>query len=142
MVCNDMGFYHHEKVSMTKPEREEASSSAPPSYDTLPSNFGIVSLHMSDKIRCIGFDELELDAIQEIVTSSWTKGIAKTRPYNESFEIQVVGNPWNSVVNPDRERRALVRNILRGLYEIGWAFESSITLTRKVTEKGESKSGI
>lgn len=137
---DNMNFDLHKKHDITETYQQETPSSAPPLYDALPSKYGIVSLNMLDKLRFIGFTDVELEAVKELVGSSWSKGINKTRTYNEAFEIQLHGNPWMHQCTPENERRALIRNVLRGLYEIGWIFESSMTLTKKSTEKGEQSS--
>lgn len=117
------------------------STPAPPAYSsTRTGSFATVSLHRFDRIRFVQFPDHDLPRILDIVTTSWSNGIQGTTQYAESFEIKLKGNPWNhatsGAIPGDKQARRLIRQLLEGLYNLGWLFDTGVRLCRKPNEKG------
>ncbi|OJD28100.1 hypothetical protein ACJ73_00497 [Blastomyces percursus] len=103
------------------------------------TNFASVSLHMTDRIRFLGFSSADVTQIYEIVRACWPKGIQSTREYGPSDEIRLCGNPWRPSAWFEDEKtaaRRLVCGLLRGLYDMGWVLKSSVDVLKKEGNKG------
>lgn len=124
------------------------TNEVPPSYGKFESNqlmpvstfrtrFACVSLHMTDRIRLLRFPEADVIHIQDIVRSSWQRGIQELRLYDESNEIKLWGNPWSSSYgNQRREARRLMMGLLQGLFDKGWILKAAVDISKKEFDKG------
>ncbi|EEQ87355.1 uncharacterized protein BDCG_02475 [Blastomyces dermatitidis ER-3] len=102
------------------------------------TNFASVSLHMTDRIRFLGFSSADVTRIYEIIQGCWPKGIQSTREYGPSDEIRLRGNPWRPSAWFEDEKtaaRRLVCGLLRGLYDMGWVLKSSVDVLKKEGNK-------
>ncbi|KAL2384026.1 hypothetical protein RJZ90_002268 [Blastomyces dermatitidis] len=126
------------------------------------TNFASVSLHMTDRIRFLGFSSADVTRIYEIIQGCWPKGIQvrmfsskptpstpskpeigmlSTREYGPSDEIRLRGNPWRPSAWFEDEKtaaRRLVCGLLRGLYDMGWVLKSSVDVLKKEGNKGSA----
>lgn len=91
---------------------------------------------MTDRIRFLQFPDHDIPRLLDIVATSWSNGIQGTRQYAESFEIKLKGNPWIYDAD-DNQARRLIRQLLEGLHDLGWLFETSVRTCKKSSEKGE-----
>ena len=120
----------------------------PPSYgqnetsplvpvSTFRTSFASVSVHMRDRIRLLRFPESDIQRIQEIIRSSWPRGIQDLRPYDQSKEIKLHGNPWASNHDSQKlEARRLVMGLLQGLFDMGWVLKMAVDVSKKEFDKG------
>ncbi|OJD16580.1 hypothetical protein AJ78_03271 [Emergomyces pasteurianus Ep9510] len=98
------------------------------------TNFASVSLHMSDRIRFLGFSSENVTQIRKIIRKCWPKGIQSFRDYGPSDEIRLHGNPWSPSAWFEDEKtaaRRLVCGLLQGLYDMGWVLKASVDVLKK-----------
>lgn len=105
-----------------------------PGY-TFQSRFGSLSLHLSDRIRFLGFPPDVIDMLRQTITQSWPRGISCERPYAGSHEFKLNGYPWDGKGEAGMFARRLVRNVLGALYSVGWILIFSTDISKKETDK-------
>ncbi|PGH00220.1 hypothetical protein GX51_05917 [Blastomyces parvus] len=123
-----------EKRDIARPQ----SQPFPPAATSFRTNFASVSLHMTDRIRFLGFPSADVTRIYEIIRGCWPKGIQSTREYGPSNEIRLLGSPWRPSSWFEDEKtaaRRLVCGLLRGLYEMGWVLKASVDVLKKEGNK-------
>lgn len=167
-MCRSSKLRGSSKV-MSLPEKEESISFLPKSEKTLldlpgtssssqepppyqharsGSKFGIISFHMFDRIRLLGFGEPEILQIRQLVATLHPDGIQDTRNYNESFELKLKGTPWmwdvvtidpnaKSFIEKNHKVRMLTQGLVSGLYDMGWHMEQGVLVTKKANQKGK-----
>ncbi|KAL4402373.1 hypothetical protein ACI68E_000138 [Malassezia pachydermatis] len=114
---------------------QEPDSGVPADFFTFQTCFASLSLHMTDRIRFIGFSPEALATVRQVVQQTWQPGIQNERPYGGSHEIKLYGNPWRGIMGEAISSRRLMRNILAALYSQGWILTISTDISKKVTDK-------
>lgn len=124
------------------------NNEVPPSYGNSENNaltpvssfrttFACVSLHMRDRIRLLRFPGADVARIQDIIKSSWQRGIQNLRVYDQSNEIKLHGTPWSASGRSQKpEARRLVMVLLQGLFDMGWILKASVDICKKEFDKG------
>ncbi|KAF4984119.1 hypothetical protein FZEAL_612 [Fusarium zealandicum] len=149
---NDAGTSNNTKLDAASVSvSASASSSAPQMPDVAPpsfeesmaadpgcfrTRFACISFNESDRIRLISFSEREIAAVQEVITTRWSRGISSMRTYAGSHEFRVYGSPWDYSLNGNDDARRLVLRILERLYDMGWVLHGAMDATTKSTSKG------
>ncbi|OJJ51729.1 hypothetical protein ASPZODRAFT_127856 [Penicilliopsis zonata CBS 506.65] len=90
------------------PTYHEATSMASPRMEGIQ----IVLMYFSwtDRIRLLGFPDNLQARVTEVLRRSWPKGIQDVRPFDESMEIKLRGNPFAH--GGDEEKIAIRRVVL------------------------------
>lgn len=111
----------------------------PPAYNSsfFRTAFGLVSLHMSDRIRFVQFSEEDINVIRTTIQRFWAKGIQEERPYSVSYEFKLRGNPWSGSGTGSEAVPALIlmREVLACMYQQGWLMTASTDVSRKKYDK-------
>jgi hypothetical protein len=135
----ESNFQVSEKHSMEPPPDYEASG--PSSHGRsleFQTTFACISLNMTDRLRLIRFPSDQVPQIEQVVRTSWTRGVQETRKYGVSHEIKLKGNPWFGS-SWDREKiaaRAMISSILGELYSMGWILKACVDLSKKDRDIG------
>lgn len=127
-----------------------SSSQQPPPYQhpNLNGKFAIISFHMFDRIRLLGFPQADITQIHRLVAELYPDKIQDTRNYNESFELKLKGAPWSwdvitqdpnlkTYIDRNHRVRMLTQGLITGLYDMGWTFEQGVLVTKKACPKGK-----
>lgn len=128
------------------------NSSCPPSYKhsistdddsnalhPFHTQFACLSMHTSDKIRLLQFRSSDEQKVEQIIGSTWSKGIQNTRTYGAAREFKLYGYPWLSVTNWSEEKlnsRVPMCATLGGLYENGWSLKAAVDMSMKKSDRG------
>lgn len=119
------------------PSSEKHESNLLTPVSTFRTTFASVSLHMTDRIRLLRFPQSDVSDIQNLVRSSWQRGIQDLRVYDQSNEIKLCGNPWSQNYGDQRtEARRLVKGLLQGLFDMGWILRAAVDISKKEFDKG------
>ncbi|PGH36375.1 hypothetical protein GX50_00710 [[Emmonsia] crescens] len=124
--------------NFSQPDSSQTPAQPPATATSFRTNFASVSLHMSDRIRFLGFSSEDVTHIRRVIRECWPKGIQTTRDYGPSDEIRLHGNPWSPSAWFEDEKtaaRRLVCGLLRGLYDMGWVLKASVDVLRKEGNK-------
>src|SRR5947207_9457527 len=78
----------------TNPSQDETD--IPPYTPATCVAFATLIISKSDRIRLISFPRIIVDAVQEIIQSTWPRGIQKTQEDHGTHEIKLCGWPWNT----------------------------------------------
>lgn len=131
----------------TLPSTQTKTSAPPPAYDANTSSsavpqpfrtaFGSLSLHMSDRLRLMHFDNDDLAAVRAVLLRAWSWGIQAERPYSCSYEFKLRGSPWSgSGTGPYAvPAQILMRELFACLYARGWIMTASTDISRKEYDK-------
>ena len=87
-----------------KPPGGPSEHPQPPSYSSGPSYpvptyapfstaFASLSLHRSDRIRCLQFPTSDIDGIRAAIKGSYPFGIQREQPYGPSHEFKLNSYP-------------------------------------------------
>lgn len=114
------------------PSFQDAINTKQPDFKT---KFACMTLNRRDRIRLLNFPQPEALAVQEVIKSVWRLGIQLVRPYGQSCEIKVNGNPWQHDSAGNDDSRRLVLRMFERLFDMGWVHQAAIDITGKVTSK-------
>ncbi|KXN69557.1 hypothetical protein CONCODRAFT_7968 [Conidiobolus coronatus NRRL 28638] len=100
----------------------------PPAYNSsfFRTAFGLVSLHMSDRIRFVQFSEEDINVIRTTIQRFWAKGIQEERSYSVSYEFKLYGYPWSATGEETMKTRMLILKLVELLELHGWSLYASI----------------
>lgn len=116
-----------------------SSSSAAPIEDK--PLLACLSINIFDRIRFIGFPEVDVAAIHDVVRTNWSKGVGCVQSCGGAREIKVKGLPWHPDINGNDQSRKLLLAIVTRLYELGWVSCTSLRFTlRLALDKGDVQS--
>ncbi|KFZ11591.1 hypothetical protein V502_07479 [Pseudogymnoascus sp. VKM F-4520 (FW-2644)] len=128
------------------PEKTPGGPSQPPSYAAGPSypvptytpfstTFASLSLHRSDRIRCLQFPPSDIDGIRACIKANYAFGIQREAPYGASHEFKLCSYPWSGQGRDAIPSRIVMREILAHLYRNGWIFHVSTDCSKKGLDK-------
>ncbi|PTU23680.1 hypothetical protein P175DRAFT_0505492 [Aspergillus ochraceoroseus IBT 24754] len=112
------------------PDYDEAMGSASPTAAEMEAQaplkgqdtrLALISFSWTDRIRLLRFPEPIGALVSEALGQHWPKGIQSVKPYEESLEIKLRGNPFAH--GQDDEKIAIrmsVMGILQSLAREGW----------------------
>ncbi|KAE8441805.1 hypothetical protein EG329_004258 [Mollisiaceae sp. DMI_Dod_QoI] len=118
-----------------QPVATYADGPSAPSYTPFRTTFASISLHRSDRLRLLGFPQSDIQAIRNVIQSSYSKGIQKEQPYAMSHEFKLYGNPWYGQSSDTVISRILIREMLAYLFRIGWILHASTDVSKKELDK-------
>uniref|UniRef100_A0A0N5AJN9 Myotubularin phosphatase domain-containing protein n=1 Tax=Syphacia muris TaxID=451379 RepID=A0A0N5AJN9_9BILA len=138
MVCNGWGVVTALDISRMPNDKavfifRQCAPTTIPHFAICPTDF--------DKIRIINADREMLQFIDRLIRDSWTPGIQKIGIYGRSFEVKLVGYPWNSF-NYGKVfelSRMMMTRILHGLAIRGWKVICSADISTKRIKSQYSK---
>ncbi|KAL5351912.1 hypothetical protein ACLOAV_003774 [Pseudogymnoascus australis] len=93
-----------------------------PSFST---PFASLSLHRSDRIRCLQFPPPDIDGLRACIKANYPFGIQRESPYGVSHEFKLASYPWSGQGRDAIPSRIVMREILAHLYRNGWVFHVS-----------------
>lgn len=135
-AAGDSGSYDGNGKNQHRHSMQSQTTSADPSTSTpFRSNFASVSLHMGDRIRFLQLPDEVVVAIRSRVKDAWPRGIQDERNYYGSWELKMRGNPWMPAGDDAIHARRLTREIMSGLYNLGWVLYISTDISRKTNDK-------
>ncbi|OBT98721.1 hypothetical protein VE01_03403 [Pseudogymnoascus verrucosus] len=121
------------------PSQQPPSYTAAPSYPPAPpsfsTSFASLSLHRSDRIRCLQFPTQTIDGIRATIKASYPFGIQRESPYGPSHEFKLCSYPWSGQGRDAIPSRIVMREILAYLYRSGWIFHVSTDCSKKELDK-------
>jgi hypothetical protein len=120
----------------TNPSQDETD--IPPYTPATCDAFATLTISKSDRIRLISFPPIIVDAVQEIIQSTWPRGIQNTREYNGAHEFKLCGWPWGTSRDESLLATRLMCRILEMLYTHGWV----ISLPTGISRHLENKAGL
>jgi len=113
-----------------------------PSVGTIPSytpaargSFATLLMSKSDRIRLLSFPSTIVDAVQEIIQSSWPRGIQNVRQYNGWHEFKLRGRPWSGNTDEATLGALLTCRILALLFSHGWVLTLSTDISKRMDNK-------
>jgi len=119
---------------MEKMQQAPMGNSYPPTSQ-FRTVFASLSLHMSDRVRLLGFPNAVIDQIRQIIPQSWPKGIQAERPYEASHEFKLYGNPWSGQGSDGVHARRFMYRVFETLANMGWVLLLSTDISKRVTDK-------
>ncbi|KAJ4269775.1 hypothetical protein NW762_001443 [Fusarium torreyae] len=120
------------EASDLPPSFQETMAADPPVFKT---QFACVTFNMSDRIRLINFPQEDVSAVKEVIQVRWQPGLVQARPYGQSTEIWVRGNPWSYKSDGNDDARRLMLAMLERLFDMGWVMQGAMDITRKSESK-------
>ncbi|KAH8819135.1 hypothetical protein F5884DRAFT_3826 [Xylogone sp. PMI_703] len=106
-----------------------------PAYSPFRTSFASISLHRSDRLRLLQFPQQDIDALRNVIKTSWHRGIQAEQQYAMSHEFKLLGNPWWGQTSDAIPARILMRSIFAYLYSVGWILHCSTDVSKKVCDK-------
>ncbi|KAK9368721.1 hypothetical protein V1509DRAFT_639466 [Lipomyces kononenkoae] len=101
------------------------------------TSFACMSMHMSDRLRFVGFPMADVSQVIPGIQQAWPRGIKDTRTYDEAYEVKLHGYPWTATVGGDERINScrLVSRILNSLFDLGWVLKASVDISKKEYDK-------
>ena len=102
------------------------------------TEFACLFLHNTDKIRLLNFPENDGLQIRGIIQRLWTRGIQEIKPYGQTVQIKLHGNPWRTSATGQSliEGRRMMCTLLGELLGMGWVLSQTTGVCRTALDKG------
>jgi hypothetical protein len=97
--------------------------------------FASISLHKSNKIRFLQFENDDIVGVREVINHFWPQKLHSEREYAASYEFKLHGNPWGGQGNEAVPARIVMREIFAYLYSVGWILHVTTDVSKKPFEK-------
>ncbi|KAF2150698.1 hypothetical protein K461DRAFT_280709 [Myriangium duriaei CBS 260.36] len=108
---------------------------SPPAYTQgFRTTFASLSLHEGDKIRMLGFPKQICETVKQVIANTWSGGVQRVQDYYGSYEIKMVGYPWNATHSDAVTSRQLMSRILAALFAAGWVLNLSTDVTKLTSD--------
>lgn len=75
--------------NFSQPDSSQTPAQPPATATSFRTNFASVSLHMSDRIRFLGFSSEDVTHIRRVIRECWPKGI-QVRMFSRTDEVVIV----------------------------------------------------
>lgn len=99
-----------------------STSATPPPQEKPSSKYALLSISWTDRIRLMRFPDDPASRVLEILRTSWPKGIQDVKPFDETVEIKLRGNPFAHGMDEEKIAiRKVLLAILETLAKDGWS---------------------
>ncbi len=130
-----MGLDPNYPLEKSERVEQETSPLLSPAYTPFRTAFASLSLHRSDRIRLLAFQQAEIDGIRAVIKTSYNHGLQAEKTYGGSHEFKLYGNPWYGQSSDAISSRVVMREILAYLFSVGWILHASTDVSKKQMDK-------
>ena len=95
----------------------------------------ILSLNRNDRIRLISAPDYIVTSAEEVVASSWDKGIQENEAKEGFHELKLRGTPWWAIGEDAIKSRFLIINMIAKFQALGWEVAATLDVSRRLNDK-------
>ncbi|KAK7457798.1 hypothetical protein VKT23_010138 [Stygiomarasmius scandens] len=109
----------------------------PPTYtgSSHVTRFACMSMNRADRLRFMMFNDTDIQAVRNTLSTAWFKGIQEEQNYHGAHEFKLRGYPWSAQGSEAVPSRQMMCAVFETLYNLGWVVVSATDISKRSLDK-------